>query len=81
MKRLSLRLLLVAIAAVFVFGSLAEAAPRKVVHHRARHSTRVTSSASTRSKHRVRTKKKRRTRTSASSSRASKSHRPSTKPR
>ena len=46
MKRMSVRLLLAALVAVFAFGSFAEAAPRKV-RHRAKHSSRVSSGSAT----------------------------------
>ena len=44
MMRKSVKVLLVALLAVFTFGSMAEAAQtQKVVRHRARHTSRATS--------------------------------------
>src|SRR5437762_10547436 len=45
MIRKTMKMLLVAMVAVCTLGSMAEAAPKKVVRHRAKHSTRVSSSA------------------------------------
>ena len=45
MLRKTMKMLLVAMVAVCTLGSMAEAAPKKVVRHRAKHSTRVSSSA------------------------------------
>jgi len=42
MIRKAMKVLVVALAAVLLAGSLAEAAPRRVVRHRVKHSTRVT---------------------------------------
>lgn len=78
MKRTSVRLLLAAIVAVFALGSYAEAAPRRV-HHRARHSSRVSAGTPTSSKKARVTRKHRRT--ASASTHAAKSHRQSTKPR
>ena len=44
MIRTTMKLLLVAVVAVCTLGSMAEAAPKKAVRHRAKHSTRVSSS-------------------------------------
>ena len=44
MIRKTMKMLLVAVVAVCTLGSMAEAAPKKVVRHRAKHSTRVSSS-------------------------------------
>src|SRR5437879_986093 len=44
MIRKTMKLLLVALVVVCTLGSTAEAAPQKVVRHRAKHSTRVSSS-------------------------------------
>ena len=44
MIRTPMKLLLVALAAACTLGSIAEAAPQKAVRHRAKHSTRVSSS-------------------------------------
>jgi len=43
MIRKTLKMLLVALVAAFALGATAEAAPRKIVHPRARHSSRVSS--------------------------------------
>jgi hypothetical protein len=43
MIRRSLKMLFAAVAAVLMLGSLVEAAPKKAVRHRVRHSTRVAS--------------------------------------
>jgi Flp pilus assembly protein TadB len=45
MIRKTMKMLLVAVVAVCTFGAVAEAAPKKAVRHRAKHSTRVSSSA------------------------------------
>ena len=47
MIRKTLKTLLVGLLAVFTLGSMAEAAPKKVVRHRPRHSTRVAAGATT----------------------------------
>jgi hypothetical protein len=47
MIRTSMKLLLVALVATFALASSAEAAPRKTVRHRAKHSSRVSSSPNT----------------------------------
>jgi len=44
MIRTTIKLLLVAVVAVCTLGSIAEAAPKKAVRHRVKHSTRVSSS-------------------------------------
>ena len=44
MIRKTMKMLLVAVVAVCTLGSMAEAAPKKAVRHRAKHSTRVSSS-------------------------------------
>ena len=44
MIRRTMKMMLVALVAIFTLGSMAEAAPKKVVKHRARHSTRVSAS-------------------------------------
>ena len=44
MIRTTMKLLLVAVVAVCTLGSIAEAAPKKTVRHRVKHSTRVSSS-------------------------------------
>jgi hypothetical protein len=43
MIRKTINMLLVAVVAVCFLGSMAEAAPKKTVRHRAKHSTRVSS--------------------------------------
>jgi hypothetical protein len=43
MIRKAMNMLLVAVVAVCFLGSMAEAAPKKTVRHRAKHSTRVSS--------------------------------------
>jgi hypothetical protein len=43
MIRKTMKMLLVALVAVCTLGSMAEAAPKKTVRHRAKHSTRVSS--------------------------------------
>jgi hypothetical protein len=45
MNRRTLSILLVTIVAAFAFSSMAEAAPKKPVRHRTRHSSRVSSGA------------------------------------
>ena len=45
MNRRTLSMLLVTIVAVFAVSSMAEAAPRKVVRHRTKHSSRVSAGA------------------------------------
>jgi hypothetical protein len=53
MIRKLLKTTVVALAAVLTMATLSDAAPRRVVHHRVRHSTRVTSRASTRARKKV----------------------------
>jgi hypothetical protein len=43
MMRKMLRAVLVSLVALFTVAAMAEAAPKRVVHHRARHSSRVAS--------------------------------------
>jgi hypothetical protein len=43
MIRKAMKMLLVALVAACALGSMAEAAPKKAVRHRAKHSTRVSS--------------------------------------
>jgi Ni/Co efflux regulator RcnB len=78
MIRKKTTLLLLALVAVFAFGSMAEAAPKRTVHHRAKHSSRVQAGATT-------TRKKTVTRKSASGgvTKTTKKtvRKPSTKPR
>ncbi len=75
MKRMFVSVLLVAIVAAFTSASIAEAAPNRV-HHRTRHSARVSSGAT------VTKKKSTKRRTGAASARAAaKPRRHSTKPR
>jgi len=45
MNRKTMKMLLVALVAVFAVSSMAEAAPKKVVRHRTKHSSRVSSGA------------------------------------
>ena len=45
MSRKTIKMLLVAIVASFAIASMAEAAPKKAVRHRVRHSSRVSSGA------------------------------------
>ena len=74
MMQKTMKLLLVAIVAVLTLGSLAEAAPKKVLRHRARHSTRVAAGATTQAvkkppvkrKHRVKSAAKQRARSTTS---------------
>ena len=77
MIRQPLKMFALACAAVFAFGTMAEAAPRKVLHHRAKHSARVSSSTSAiaakKAAHRRRARKAARP--------VVHHHRPSTKPR
>jgi len=47
MSRKTIKMLLVAIVASFAIASMAEAAPKKAVRHRVRHSSRVSSGAAT----------------------------------
>jgi hypothetical protein len=46
MIRRTLKLFALSCVAVFALGSMAEAAPKKVLHRRAKHSARVSSSGS-----------------------------------
>ncbi len=79
MKRTSVRLLLAAIVAVFALGSYAEAAPRKV-HHRVRHSSRVSANMAPSANKKVHAARKHH-RTAAASAHAARPHHQSTKPR
>ena len=45
MIRKTMKMLLIALVAVFTVSSMAEAAPKTIVRHRARHSSRVSSSS------------------------------------
>lgn len=45
MNRHTMKMLLVALVAVFAVSSMAEAAPKKVVRHRTKHSSRVSAGA------------------------------------
>ena len=53
MMRKSLRSLFVVLLSVFVLGSIAEAAPKKVVRHRVRHSASRVASGTTAAKKRT----------------------------
>jgi len=77
MIRQTLRVFALASLAVFALGTFAEAAPKKVLHHRARHSARVSAGAS--APMRKTTHRKRVTHKTVSSKTVH--HRPTTKPR
>ena len=77
MIRSSLKLLVVALVATFALASSVEAAPRKTVRHRAKHSTRVSASPNAgTSTHRTTTRKHTTTRKTTT-----RKHTSSTKPR
>ena len=63
-------------AAVFALSTMAEAAPKKVLHHRARHSTRVSASRAIAANKAIHRKKARKV-----AARSAVHHRASTKPR
>jgi hypothetical protein len=82
MIRRTIRMVALALVAVFGFGAMADAAPKKAVHHRARHSTRVASrpaasEATKKTPLKRRTASKKRT----AAKKTSASRRPATKPR
>ena len=82
MIRRTIRMVVLALVAVFGFGAIADAAPKKAVHHRARHSTRVASrpaasAGTTKTPQKRRATPKKRT----SARKTSASRRPATKPR
>ena len=58
MTRKTLKTMLAVLLAVFTLGSLAEAAPKKAVRHRPRHTTRVAAGATTAVKKRTPRKKR-----------------------
>jgi hypothetical protein len=78
MIRQPLKIFALACVAVFALGTMAEAAPKKVLHHRARHSARVSAGSATTM--RKNTHRKRVTHQSSSSKRTV-HRRPTTKPR
>ena len=67
--------------AVFMLASMAEAAPRKTVRHRPRHSSRVSVDGPTTSKKKTSVQSKRRTSHGPSSATPSSAKRKTTKPR
>ena len=71
------KMLLVALLAVFTLGSLAEAAPKKIVRHRAKHSARASTGTATATK-KTATKAKPSSRTASSKSSTAAKSRPST---
>jgi hypothetical protein len=78
MIRKTLRALALAGIAVFALGTMAEAAPKKVLHHRAKHSARVSAGSITpmrKAKHRKRVTHR------TSSSKRTVHRQPTTKPR
>jgi hypothetical protein len=95
MLRKTMKMLVVALVAAFALSSMAEAAPRKTVRHRAKHSSRVSSGEATAGK-KPAAKKKRAAASSRTHARSRKSatgtaqkpgakkapakHRPATKP-
>jgi hypothetical protein len=81
MIRKTLKTMLVALAAVFTLATMAEAAPKKVVHHRARHSTRVSSGSATTAKKHTTRKKTTRSASKSTKKRSTAKRTPSTKPR
>jgi hypothetical protein len=76
MIRQTLRVFALAGFVVFALGTIAEAAPKKVLHHRARHSARVSAGASA-PVHKTRHRKRVTHRTASKTVH----HRPTTKPR
>jgi pyrroline-5-carboxylate reductase len=79
MTRERIKTLLVALLAVFTLGSIAEAAPKRVVRHRPRHSTRV--AAGTTSAVKKKTTKTKPAARRATQTPPSAKRRPTTKPR
>jgi hypothetical protein len=77
MIRTALRVFLLATVAIFAVGTMAEAAPKKVLHHRARHSARVSTGSAASAR---RASHKKHVTHHTSSSKVVR-HRPSTKPR
>jgi len=75
MVRKTMKMLVVALVAAFALSSMAEAAPKKTVRHRAKHSSRVTSGTAATAPKKPAAKKKRASasRTRAQSSRPAKS--------
>jgi hypothetical protein len=79
MNRKALKIFALASVAVLALGTLAEAAPKKVLHHRARQSARV-SAGSVATMHKA-THRKRVIRKKTSASRRTVHRHPTTKPR
>ena len=69
------------LVAVFTLASTAEAAPKKVVHHRPRHSSRVSVGVPTTSRKKTSVQAKRRTARGPSSATPTSARRKTTKPR
>ena len=81
MMRKTMKLLVVALAAVLTFGSMAEAAPKKAVHKRVKHSTRVSAaSGATTTKKKTTSHSSDGAKTTKKTTVTKKSHSPSTKP-
>jgi hypothetical protein len=83
MIRHTMKMLLVALLASFALSSVAEAAPRKVVRHRTKHSSRVSSGSTAAPTVKKPSPKKKRTALSAKKPavRTSAKRKPTTKPR
>ena len=84
--RHTMKMLLVALLASFALSSLAEAAPKKAVRHRPKHSSRVTSGTTATPTAKKASTKKKRTASASSAKkpaavRTAAKRKPSTKPR
>jgi outer membrane lipoprotein-sorting protein len=83
MIRHTMKMLLVALLASFALSSIAEAAPKKAVRHRPKHSSRVSSGTTATTTVKKKSTKKKRTTLSAKkpTARTSAKRKPTTKPR
>ena len=80
MFRKTLTTIVLALVAAFTIASIADAAPRRVIHHRTRHSSRLSSSHSSSKTKRGKTHHSTR-RAKKSARKSVRSHKPTTRPR
>ena len=81
MIRHTMKMLLVALLASFALSSVAEAAPKKAVRHRAKHSSRVSSGTTTTTTAKKPSTKKKRAAAKKPAVRTAAKRKPTTKPR
>ena len=81
MIRQTMKMLLVALLASFALSSVAEAAPKKAVRHRAKHSSRVSSGTTTTTTGKKPSTKKKRAAAKKPAVRTAAKRKPTTKPR